>query len=339
MHETIVLDRIRTDGGTQPREYLNELVLSDYTEAMASGVEFPPLTLFYDGSHYWLADGFHRFFAAKKFGVETVVAEVQQGTRRDAILFAAGANAAHGLRRTNADKRRAVLTLLQDEEWQCWSNREIARQCGVTHTLVGKVRSELVDGHTGDATPPSSALETVPPPESFEGSGRLGMTGASLSQLYDDQSSLPPSAEEGEGRVHYAPLMYEDPQPSSGTGADDREMSAVPSLEVPRPHPSEHSDGEQKATLDELAASSRQTPAAWMAEMIVYWLLDLSKQYAGVTPSIVQQAAEQLVRQYDQAQNDISAVSADDVPFPASEVSLADEEAWGDRPSPGPFDS
>ena len=36
---------------------------------------------------------------------------------------------AHGLRRSNADKRRAVLTLLNNEEWAKWSAREIAKAC------------------------------------------------------------------------------------------------------------------------------------------------------------------------------------------------------------------
>ncbi len=116
MHETVVLDDIRTDGGTQPREYLNELVLSEYAESMTDGTAFPPVVVFFDGSHYWLADGFHRFFAAKKCGAQEIDADVRQGTRRDAKLYAVGANAAHGLRRTNVDKRRAALTLLQDEE-------------------------------------------------------------------------------------------------------------------------------------------------------------------------------------------------------------------------------
>jgi len=34
----------------------------------------------------------------------------------DAVFNSVGANAEHGLRRTNADKRRAVLTLLNDDE-------------------------------------------------------------------------------------------------------------------------------------------------------------------------------------------------------------------------------
>lgn len=70
MHETVILDDVRTDGGTQPREYLNELVLSEYAESMTDDTAFPPVVMFFDGSHYWLADGFHRFFTAKKCGAQ-----------------------------------------------------------------------------------------------------------------------------------------------------------------------------------------------------------------------------------------------------------------------------
>ena len=67
-------------------------------------------------------------------------------------------------------------------------------------------------------------------------------------------------------------------------------------------------EGESKVSIAQLAAASSQRPADWMAEMIVYWLLDLAKQYTGVTPAVVQQAAEQLVDQYDRARKEIAAV-------------------------------
>ncbi|MCJ2059176.1 hypothetical protein MKL09_21870 [Methylobacterium sp. J-048] len=66
---------------------------------------------------------------------------------RVAILHSAGANAAHGLRRTNADKRRAVLMLLDDEEWSQWSDREIGRQCVVDGKTVTRMREELGQQH------------------------------------------------------------------------------------------------------------------------------------------------------------------------------------------------
>jgi hypothetical protein len=77
---------------------------------------------------------------------------MRQGTRRDAILHAAGANAAHGLRRTNADKRRAVETLLRDEEWSKWSDREIARLCAVSHPFVSQIRQSLTGNITSEKT-------------------------------------------------------------------------------------------------------------------------------------------------------------------------------------------
>jgi hypothetical protein len=76
-------------------------------------------------------------------GRETIQAEVRQGTRRDAVLLAAGANNGHGLRRTNEDNRRAVEHLLRDAEWVLWSNEEIARKCGVSSPTVASIRKEL----------------------------------------------------------------------------------------------------------------------------------------------------------------------------------------------------
>jgi hypothetical protein len=109
---------------------------------MKEGAEFPPVTLFYDGTDYWLADGFHRVEAAFGAGLTEIVAEVKQGTRRDAILYSVGANAAHGLRRNNADKRRAVITLLDDAEWSNWTNVAIAKACGVAESFVRKLKKE-----------------------------------------------------------------------------------------------------------------------------------------------------------------------------------------------------
>lgn len=134
------LDAIRVDGGTQPRAIIDMAVVEDYAQAIGDGAKLPPVTAFYDGSEYWLADGFHRWHAHKALGLAEIETDVHQGTRRDAVLFSVGANAAHGLRRSNEDKRRAVLTLLNDPEWAQWSDREIARRCGVAHPFVGKLR-------------------------------------------------------------------------------------------------------------------------------------------------------------------------------------------------------
>lgn len=138
----VKLDQIRINGGTQPRIEVNDAVVADYAEALTSGDKLPPVTIFYDGASYWLADGFHRYFAHKKIGALDIDVDAHQGTKRDAILYSVGANAAHGLRRSNADKRKAVGTLLGDAEWTKLSDREIAKRCGVSNDFVSRIRKE-----------------------------------------------------------------------------------------------------------------------------------------------------------------------------------------------------
>jgi hypothetical protein len=140
----IALSDIVRNGGTQMRATLDPDTITEYAAAMASGWgTFPPVVLFYDGALYHLGDGFHRTEAAARVGIADIPADVRSGTRRDAVLHAAGANASHGLRRTNADKRRSVMTLLEDVEWRSWSDNEISRRCNVSPTFVGTLRASL----------------------------------------------------------------------------------------------------------------------------------------------------------------------------------------------------
>jgi hypothetical protein len=72
-----------------------------------------------------------------------IAVDVRPGDKRAAILFSVGANASHGLRRTNGDKRRAVLVLLKDSEWAQRSDRWIAEKCGVSNTFVASLRAQV----------------------------------------------------------------------------------------------------------------------------------------------------------------------------------------------------
>lgn len=163
--ESVPVSAIRINGDTQSRVELNQATILEYAESLRGDVALPPLTLFFDGASFWLADGFHRFHAHREAGFECAWAEIRTGTQRDAILYSVGANAAHGLRRTNDDKRKAVGTLLADAEWSTWSDREIARQCGVTHPFVANLRRppQVVTVTTPE---PSKVVTvtTLPPP-------------------------------------------------------------------------------------------------------------------------------------------------------------------------------
>lgn len=144
--KTVSLDDIVIDGGTQQRVEISAEVVTEYAEAMRNGAKFPPMVLFFDGARYWLADGFHRYHAQRAAEIDECEAEAHPGIQRDAILYSTGANGSHGIRPTNADKRRSVTVLLTDPEWTKWSDRDIAKHCRVTQPLVSKVRAEILFG-------------------------------------------------------------------------------------------------------------------------------------------------------------------------------------------------
>jgi DNA modification methylase len=139
--QEIEISRIKIDLELQPRAQMNFITVAEYATAMTDGVAFPPVVVFFDGSDYFLADGFHRVVAARDYvGLTSFYADVRLGNRRDAILYSVGANAEHGLQRRTEDKRKAIQKLLDDPEWSQWSDREIARQCKVDHKTVSSLR-------------------------------------------------------------------------------------------------------------------------------------------------------------------------------------------------------
>ena len=139
--QLIPLTQVDIYGGTQTRVSTNEDAVASYAEEMAAGSVFPPITLYYDGAKYWLADGFHRFLAAQRLEFTEIEAEVKAGARGDALKFALGANATNGLYRSHADKRNAVEIAL--EEWPQLSNSVLSELCKVSDELVRRCRHTM----------------------------------------------------------------------------------------------------------------------------------------------------------------------------------------------------
>jgi hypothetical protein len=137
------LENIRIDGDTQSRDSISEQTVKDYTEHLLEGGEFPDVEVFFDGLDHWLVDGFHRYFAHKRANRDAINVKIHNGTIRDAELYSLGVNDDHGLRRTIADKRKSVNKALNDVEWQEYSDRELAKICKVSPTLVAKMRKVL----------------------------------------------------------------------------------------------------------------------------------------------------------------------------------------------------
>jgi len=135
--------KLRLDGDTQPRVEIDEDVVAEYAAAYKASAKMPPVVVFFDGTDHWLADGFHRRFAAIKAKSSKIRCEVRKGTREDARWYSYSANQTHGLRRSNADKAKAVKAALKHPKGVKKSDTGIAEHVGVDVKTVGKYRREL----------------------------------------------------------------------------------------------------------------------------------------------------------------------------------------------------
>lgn len=141
------LAAINLNGRTQLRVQgtVRERV-EDYAALYASGHHLPPVTVFDDGKDLWLADGWHRVEAARLAGWTDIPCDVRTGKRTDAVLFALGANAGHGLRRSREDLHHAIRCALLDPELDLVrrTDRALAALVVCAPSTVGRVRAELV---------------------------------------------------------------------------------------------------------------------------------------------------------------------------------------------------
>lgn len=170
--QSIQLSRITHTVETQSRCTLNNDVVSDYAERMLAGDKFPPIVVFEDKDlkdagdvNLFLADGFHRVAACVRNNFKDILAEVRQGTQKDALKYSIGANRTNGLCRTNADKRHCIRLAL--EHFADLSDRAIADLVGVSAPTVGSARAEY------------EAMKQGPTCKTFTPDSRTGKDGKS----------------------------------------------------------------------------------------------------------------------------------------------------------------
>jgi hypothetical protein len=149
---SIAINDLDLTAGTQLRAGLDKAAVADYAEGYREfgAAHLGSISIYHVPGlkqPYVPVDGFHRISAAREVWSQDAALPctcVGSGSLREAILQAAGVNAEHGVRRTDADKRRAVLQVLSDAEWVGWSDNKIAKICNVGNRLVGVLRRELV---------------------------------------------------------------------------------------------------------------------------------------------------------------------------------------------------
>ena len=153
------VDSLVVDVTIQPRvrglDAAHVTEMADWLKANPKD-DLPPIRVYrVDGDHL-VSRGFHRHAAYSQAGRAYIPAEQFEGTRDDAALDAAASNTDHGLKRTNDDKRRAVvMTLGLRPEWP---NTKIAEWCAVAHDTVNRIRAELAA--CSAASTPDKTAET-----------------------------------------------------------------------------------------------------------------------------------------------------------------------------------
>lgn len=191
-----------------------------------------------DHSTYWLASGFHRFEALERIGCETEIpVEVYEGSMNDAKYISMTANRNHGLRRSNADKRRAVRMALEHEWTYQMSNRGIAELVGVGESLVRSVRQELIEEderlERESTIQMNGSLSTARKAQLKEKTGKKELNCAkSAVDTSEDNPFSPPKRMGRDGKYRSAPRRPTESMPDIGaedSGARKAHLKTRPS--------------------------------------------------------------------------------------------------------------
>lgn len=149
----IALAHISKDANLQQRsgkrddEYLIEMsdVLREAQTTDAINHIFPPVGVVWDGKVFHLFDGYYRTSAYEGNNIPAIEADIYIGNYDDAVILSYGANPAHGLRRSSADKRKAVTNALSNPLLADYTKPELAALCGVSREYVYKIEKQIAD--------------------------------------------------------------------------------------------------------------------------------------------------------------------------------------------------
>jgi hypothetical protein len=215
---TKLLEEVLVEPRCQAREDLDAEVIAEYVELLEAGVNLGDIDVFDVSGALYVVDGFHRrashLAAGKTFiGTRTV----GWGSLEDAVWFATSANKAHGLRRTRADKRRAVELALATPIGSEQSNAVIAKHVGVSDTFVSNVRRETADQlATLGVEPPVSRIgadgkrRPVKRREEVAGSIPAGASTVAEVRASEGERGLAPSRPQSQEQPEEPPTFHAD---------------------------------------------------------------------------------------------------------------------------------
>lgn len=149
---SLPISSIRKDGETQHRAAIDLTLVSTYSDLLEEGTIFPPITVWWDGSYYWLTDGFHRTAAAERAGLTEITAEVRTGSLGDAQWDSYSANHCHGLRWSTEEVQRVIELALAHPNASHQSNVQIAKHLHISENTVRRWRKKLSSPRGEDST-------------------------------------------------------------------------------------------------------------------------------------------------------------------------------------------
>lgn len=166
--EMVAIERI--DRSVQVRVKTDARTVDDYHRAMIEMEEdpslrrFPPVVLFREKKTgvLYLADGNHRLEARSRISAE-IEAEIREGGKREALAYAIGSSKGHGLRFSNADKRKAVTLAFKDSKLKKMSDNQLSALIGVSQPFVSKLRGEAITVITPPSDDAAPAEPSAPP--------------------------------------------------------------------------------------------------------------------------------------------------------------------------------
>jgi ParB-like chromosome segregation protein Spo0J len=142
--EVLPISALKQSDAIQSRTKNCPQTIANYQNELIDGIaNFPPIEVFKDGDTYRVVDGIHRLIAAVQAGKVEISCNVRVGTQNDAILYAAGANSAHGLKRTAHDIQNSIDMVRSLDDGIKRSERDIAKIVGVHHSLVNRYFKKL----------------------------------------------------------------------------------------------------------------------------------------------------------------------------------------------------
>ena len=136
----VKLDEIRVEQFCHIRDF-DDLTAEEYRKLIEADGEMDSIELFEDEKGLFLIGGTNRIEAHRRAGRDLIEARIYRGTPTQALILAVESNSRHGLKMSSAQKRLAVRLFLENKEIRRWSDRRIARSCGVSPQIVADVRS------------------------------------------------------------------------------------------------------------------------------------------------------------------------------------------------------